>query len=203
MQQGNPRLDRRGRDHLHLEPEDLRHRRAAPQFLEPFLVGGEGQGTTAPVAGGLTGFRLQAQVEFAGIARQFGHVDGRAELAHQPRRVPSGARGELPALQQRHAGDPGPRQVIGDRAGRSTPPPTTTTPALRGRSAGRSGLAVPMDPSGAQAGGWPDRGPVRSAPSPAAGARALRPSAPCRDRPVPAARSRSRGSAARNGRNRR
>ena len=75
VQQRSPRLDCSGRHHFHVEPEDLRHRRAPLEFLEPFLVGGERKGTAAPVAGGLAGFLLQAQVELAGIARQFRHVD--------------------------------------------------------------------------------------------------------------------------------
>ena len=91
MQQRNPGLDGCGRDDLHLQPEHLGHRGAAPQFLETLLVGGDGDGTAAPVAGGLAGFGLQAQVELAGIARQLGHVDGRAQLPHQSRRMPSGA----------------------------------------------------------------------------------------------------------------
>ena len=116
MQQGYPLLDGRGRDHLHVQPEYLRHRRAALQLLEPLLIGGNGEGPAAPVAGRLAGFRLQAPVERARVARQLGHVDGRAQLPDQSRRVPGGARGELPAFQQRHVGDPVSRQVIGDRA---------------------------------------------------------------------------------------
>ena len=108
-------LDRGRRDHLHLQPEDFRHRRAAPQLLEPFLVGCERIGTATPVAGRLAGFRLQAQIKLAGIARQFRHVDGSAQLAHQSGGVPGSARGELPAFQQHYVGHPVPRQVIGHR----------------------------------------------------------------------------------------
>ena len=113
VQHGNPGRDVRRRDHTHLQPEHLGHRGAAPQFLEALPVGGDGDGTAAPVAGGLAGFGLQAQVELAGIARERRHVDGCAQLTHQSRRVPGGARRELPALQQRHVRDPGSRQVIG------------------------------------------------------------------------------------------
>ena len=57
MQQRNPGLDGCGRDHIHLQPEHLGHRGAAPQFLKTLFVGGDGDGTAAPVAGGLGRFR--------------------------------------------------------------------------------------------------------------------------------------------------
>ena len=173
VQQRHPGRDLRRRDHVHLEPEHLGHRGAAAQLLEAFCGSGDGDGPAAPVARRLAGFGLEAQVELARVARKLRHVDGRAQLPHQSRRVPGGARRELPALEHGHVLEPGARQVIGDGAADHAAADHDHAGAGR-RVVGALGAlrAARHEVVRRAVGGWPDRRPGPRVSSPGAAGRA-------------------------------
>ena len=104
------------RDHLDLQPDDLRQRSAALEFLEPLRVGGDREGAAPSIAGLLTGFLLEATVKLARVAGEVRHRDRLPQLAEQAGGMPGGAGGDLAALQQKHIGASGTCEVIGDRA---------------------------------------------------------------------------------------
>ena len=116
-----------GRNRNHLEVEDLRHRRAATQFLEALLVSRNGNRTALAITGCLTGFGLQPVVEFARVFGELGHVDRRTVAGRRgrprARSCPTSVAG-APAVRYRTS----PSWRGGRRFEQPiTPPPTTTT----------------------------------------------------------------------------
>ena len=103
-------------DFVGLDAEAVAERGHAPDFGEPFVGAGDGQAALAAEAGRLAGFGLQRLVKADGIARELGQRGGRAELVDEARRVPRGAAGEMPALEEDHVAPPELGQVIGDAA---------------------------------------------------------------------------------------
>ena len=67
-------------------------------------------------AGRLAGLGLETAIELGGIFGHLGHALRTAQLAYQSGGVPSGAAGQLTALQQHHVGNAELGQMIGDRA---------------------------------------------------------------------------------------
>ena len=103
-------------DLVSLDAEAVAERGHAPDLGEPFVGAGDGQAALAAEAGRLAGLCLQRLVEADGIARELGQRRGRAELVDEARRVPRGAAGEMPALEEDHVAPPELGQVIGDAA---------------------------------------------------------------------------------------
>ena len=108
--------DRLRRHHVDLQPEHLRQRRAALEFLEALRVGGDGKGAAAAITRRLAGFPLQASVEFARVAGEVRHRDRLPQLAEQAGGMPGRARANPAALEQQHVGASRAREVVGDRA---------------------------------------------------------------------------------------
>ena len=93
LAQRQPGPDGRAVEHVHFQPENLGHRRAALELFKALFVAGQRDRAAAPVARRLAGFRFQARIQCAGVARQRGHIDRIAQLPHQPRGVPGRAAG--------------------------------------------------------------------------------------------------------------
>ncbi|MBC7522153.1 MAG: hypothetical protein H7268_13815, partial [Sandarakinorhabdus sp.] len=91
---GEAFLDLLRGNHMHRQVEHLGHRSAALQLLEAFKVARHRNRSALAIPGGLAGFRLQPAVKLAGIFRQLGHVDRRAQLADQPGGMPGRATGQ-------------------------------------------------------------------------------------------------------------
>src|SRR5271165_2359582 len=79
-------------------------------------VGGTGNGdaAAAPEAGAQAGLRLQPGVQLGGVLDQAGAVLRGAQLADQAGRVPGGAAGQLPLLEQEHVGPAQLGEVVAD-----------------------------------------------------------------------------------------
>ena len=104
-----------GGDLMHLDTKGAGNRGLPQQFLAP--VGGQTQrdGADLPHARRNTGFGLELGVKICRVFRQARHVLAAAQLAHQPRRMPSGAAGQLFAFQKHDVGPAKLGQMIGDR----------------------------------------------------------------------------------------
>ena len=90
------------RQHVHLEPKHLGHGGTALEFLKPLGGRRDRDRTALPIASRLPGVFLEPAVQLARITRELGHVDRGAQLPHQASSMPSGAAGQLFALEEHH-----------------------------------------------------------------------------------------------------
>ena len=104
------------RDRLGDDIEPAQHRRAAQEFLPALLVGRDGERARLHEARRLPRLLLQVGVEIDRVFREPRQVGGVERRAHQPRRMPGRAAGQLLALQQDHVLPAELGQVIGDGA---------------------------------------------------------------------------------------
>ncbi len=102
------------RDHVRLDAVGVGHRRVPAQLDHPLRGPRHAHAAALLPAGGLAGLGLEPAVEIDAVPDETGEVARRAELAHQPGRVPGGAAGETPLLQQHHVLPAELRQVIRD-----------------------------------------------------------------------------------------
>ena len=114
------RLDLGRRNLVHLDIEDARDGGLTQQFLVPRRRERDRDAADLPHAGGDAGLGFQLDVEVGRILGQPGHVRGTPQLPDQPRRMPCGAAGQLPAFQQHDIGPARLGEVIGDRTAGDT-----------------------------------------------------------------------------------
>ena len=84
------------------------------QLGHAVLRAGDRDSAAAPEAGAQAGLLLEPLVQLAGVLDQPGSVLRGAQLADQAGRVPGGAAGQLPLLEQQHVGPAQLGQVVGD-----------------------------------------------------------------------------------------
>ena len=101
-------------DQLALELVGLGGGRGPPQLGHPVLGASDGDAAAAPEAGAQAGLCLEPLVQLAGVLHQPGAVLRGPQLADQAGRVPGGAAGQLPLLEQQHVGPAQLGQVVGD-----------------------------------------------------------------------------------------
>ncbi len=96
------------------DAEGVVHRRDALELLEARLAVGDAEAAHLAKARGLPGLLLELVDEAHGVLAQPGVALVGAHGADQPGRVPAGAAGKLPALEQHHVAPAELGQVIGD-----------------------------------------------------------------------------------------
>ncbi len=96
------------------DAEGVVHRRDPLELLEAHLAVGDAEAADPAKARGLSGLLLELVDEAHGVLAQPGVALARAHGADQPGRVPAGAAGKLPALEQHHLTPAELCQVIGD-----------------------------------------------------------------------------------------
>ncbi len=103
----------RGQD-IDIQTENLSHRCAALQFLEAFIVCGDGKTAILLETCRLPGFGFQPGEQFGRVLCEFRQILGGAELADQAGGVPGRAAGQLLAFQQHDIRPAEFGQVIGE-----------------------------------------------------------------------------------------
>ena len=99
-------------DELEVDPDEVAHRRAAPDLLPATGRRRDQQGPVLLEARAVAGAPLELAEQVLRVAREQAHVVRRPELAHQPRGMPGRAGGERLALEQDHVGPAALREVV-------------------------------------------------------------------------------------------
>src|SRR5215470_885310 len=88
------------RDLLDVDAKSARHRGTALELLQPLQCQRQRDRSHAAEPSGYTRLGLEGGIELSAIARKFCHIGGGAQLANEPRSMPSRAAGELFPLEQ-------------------------------------------------------------------------------------------------------
>ena len=122
LHQGPHLLDLGRRDQVHLHPEAAGGGGKALVFRPAVLIGGKPQAAGHLPARLQPSFGIQPLVKIDRVFQHLGDRGRRAQLPHQPRRMPGGAGGQLALLQQHHIGLVVAGQMIGGGAADNAPP---------------------------------------------------------------------------------
>ena len=114
LQDGAPLQGLGGSEDLALEVEGIGRCGRAQQLHHALGRAGNGDPAALLVAGAQSGLGLELLVELRRVLDEPGAALRRAQLSHEPGRMPGGAGRELPLLEQHHIGPAEVGQVVGD-----------------------------------------------------------------------------------------